>query len=602
MTTNTSNGVSRTAALYAPAREGNPCRTWSAFVRMELMGPLHALAGLSEVFAQDAEGKRPDGFLADIRKLQQATARLLELANTLLAVNEMASTCVEERLRSARHELGNRLNQVSGMVQLLELQEEGLFGAFLPDLEKMLERCRECEARLLQQGSQAPSGTPPSLKVSETEIALLVKQIDPSKQGERAAGLRAGTILIADDDPVNREVLRRLLVHEGHSVFEAGDGHEALRLLEQGSFDVLLLDILMPGLNGIQVLEHLRDGTRLRRTSVIVISALDEVHSLVRCLESGADDYLTKPVDKVLLRARINSCLLKRRQRAQELEQFFPPEVVAGLLDRPELLWTGQTAEVTILFCDIRGFSRISERLRATPEKMVQWISTIMDGLDECVLRHQGVLVDFIGDELMAMWGAPLKQPDHARRACRAALDMLACLSRLSDEWKDVIGEATSVGIGINSGQVSVGNVGSKRRFKYGALGNTVNLTSRIQGATKYLKARILLTQSTRDLIGDEFTLRRLAQLQVVNIQQPVTVYELAPAGEPGWDELKDGYERAVALYEAGPEHLEEAVQILGSLVRPFGLRGPNLFLMSRLLGAMQDRGTWSSVYALPGK
>jgi adenylate cyclase len=304
----------------------------------------------------------------------------------------------------------------------------------------------------------------------------------------------------------------------------------------------------------------------------------------------------------VLLQARINSSLLKKRQRAQELEQFFPPEVVANLLDRPDILRTGQAAEVTILFCDIRGFSRISERLRGTPEKMVQWISTIMDGLDGCVLRYQGVLVDFIGDELMAMWGAPQKQPDHARRACLAALDMIACLSRLSEEWKDVVGEKTSVGIGMNSGQVSVGNVGSKRRFKYGALGNTVNLTSRIQGATKYLKARVLLTQSTRDLIGDDFTLRRLAQLQVVNIQQPVTVYELAPPGEPGWDELKLGYEKAASLYEAGPDRLDEAAKILGSLVRTHGVSGPNLFLMSRILGAMQDRKTWSSVYVLPGK
>jgi adenylate cyclase len=217
-------------------------------------------------------------------------------------------------------------------------------------------------------------------------------------------------------------------------------------------------------------------------------------------------------------------------------------------------------------------------------------------------LRYQGVLVDFIGDELLAMWGAPQAQLDHARRACCAALDMLACVAKLSDDWKDVIGEATTVGIGINSGQVSVGNTGTRRRFKYGPVGNTVNLASRIQGATKYLKARILMTQSTRDQVGDEFAQRRLARLQVVNIQQPVTVYELAPPGEPGWDQLKDGYEKALALFESGPEHLQEAARIMGSLVIPFGVSGPNLFLMSRILGAMQDRGTWSGVHVLPGK
>jgi adenylate cyclase len=568
------------------------------------MGPLDALAGLGELLGQEAEGKRPDDYLADVAKLRQAAARLLELARELLSLDEATSTDLEEGLRRARHDLGNRLNQLCGMVQLLQIQEEALFGALMPDLDKLLELCRECEAKLLHHRSEPGAAEPANGGgLSQKEIADIVEQIKPITEESGPPVILTGSVLVTDDDPINREVLRRLLTHEGLCAVEAADGHEALRLLEERSFDVVLLDILMPGLNGFEVLKRLQEQGRLRRTSVIVISALDEVHSLVRCLEAGADDYLTKPVDKVLLRARINSCLLKRRQRAQELEQFFPPEVVAQLLDRPDSLRTGRSADVTMLFCDIRGFSRISERLRSTPEKMVQWISAVMEGLDECVLRHQGVLIDFIGDELVAMWGSlPQEGPDHASRACRAALDMLACSARLSEQWQGVVGEATTVGIGINSGQVSVGNVGSKRRFKYGALGNTVNLTSRIQGATKYLKARILLTQSTRERIGDDFTLRQLAQLQVVNIQQPVTVYELAPAGESGWEELKAGYEKALALYEAGPEHLQGAAKVLGSLVTPFGVSGPNLFLLSRILGAMQDRGTWSKVYVLPGK
>jgi adenylate cyclase len=581
----------------------NRRRAWATFVRLELMEPIVSLAGRGELLAHEAEGKRDDDYLADVGKLQKAAAGLLDLASQVVDLDDGATpTDLEEGLRRARHDLGNRLNQISGMVQLLQMQEEALFGALLPDLEAMLELCRECEARLLQQGSRArevEAGC--ASRVSEEEVALVVDQIRPVDENEPAAG-PTGSVLIADDDPVNREVLRRLLTHLGHGVAEAADGHEALRLLGERRFDVLLLDILMPGLNGFQVLERLREGTPLRRPSVIVISALAEVHSLVRCLEAGADDYLTKPVDKVLLRARLNSCLLKRRQRAHELEQFFPPEVVTQLLDRPEALRIGRSADVTILFCDIRGFSRVSERLAHTPEKMVGWISAVMEALDECVLRYQGVLVDFIGDELLAMWGAPQAQPDHARRACCAALDMLGCVSRLSDHWKAVIGEETSVGIGINSGAVSVGNTGTRRRFKYGPVGNTVNLASRIQGATKYLKAPILITQSTREQIGADLALRRLANLQVVNIHQPVTVYELAPAGKSGWDELKEGYEKALSLFEAGPDHLQDAAKVLGQLVTPFGLSGPNLFLLSRILGAMQDRGTWSGVYVLPGK
>jgi adenylate cyclase len=582
----------------APSHD-NACRAWSAFVRLELLGRIDSLVGLADLLAQEADGKRPDDYLADVAKLRQASARLRELAQALMTIEAPAP--LEKSLSQARHDLGNRLNQVSGLVQLLQIQEDNLLGAFSTDLEKMLRLCRECEAGLLGQGSRADGEAPAdACGMSEKEIALVVEQIVPL--GPEATANLIGRVLVADDSPLSREVLSRLLRQHGHSVVEADSGQEALRLLAEQPFDVLLLDLVMPGMTGFEVLQQLRDEGRLRRTSVVVISALDEIHGVARCLESGADDYLNKPVDRVLLRARINSCLLKRRQRAQELEQFFPPEVVGQLLDRPDLLQAGRTREVTMLFCDIRGFSRVSERLRNTPEKMVQWISSVMETLDECVLRHQGVLVDFIGDELLTMWGAPQPQADHAERACRAALDMVECMARLSDDWLPAVGEETSVGIGINSGPVSVGNIGTKRRFKYGALGNTVNLASRIQGATKYLKARILITQSTRDQLGADFDVRRLAQLQVVNINQPVSVYELAPRGEPGWEELKAGYEKALALFEQGPDHLQEAAGILGRMVAPFGLRGPNLFLMSRVLMAMQDRNTWSSVYVLPGK
>jgi adenylate cyclase len=588
-----------------PETRSTDQRAWSAFVRLELMGPLDGLVGLLEVFGQEAAGKRPEDFLADVGKAQLAAQRLLTFARELLdpKVNE-SLTLLTDDLRRARHDLGNRLHQVSGLVQLLQMQEESLFGAFLADLEKMAGLCRQCESRLLQQSekTQVSSTAEPVAGLTEPQIQLLVEQIQPVHDSLPRSAAEVGDILITDDDPLNREVLRRMLEHHGHRVHEAANGHEALRLLEERTFDLLLLDILMPGLNGFQVLQRLREGGRLQRTSVIVISALAEVHNSVRCLEEGAEDYLSKPVDRVLLRARINSCLVKRRQRARELEQFFPPEVVAQLLDRPELLHTGRTADVTVLFGDIRGFSRVSERLQSTPEKMVEWVSAVMEALSECVLRHQGVLVDFIGDELVAMWGAPQAQPDHAQRACRATLDMLACLPRLSSEWEGLIGEATAVGIGLNSGPVSVGNTGTKRRFKYGPLGNTVNLASRIQGATKYLKAPALLTEATRVQLGDEFALRRLSNLQVVNIKEPVAVYELTPPDQPAWSELKAAYESALTLFERGPAHLQESANILGALVPRFGLSGPNLFLMSRILGAMQDPHTWSGVYVLPGK
>ena len=205
-----------------------------------------------------------------------------------------------------------------------------------------------------------------------------------------------------------------------------------------------------------------------------------------------------------------------------QFEQFFTPELARQLARQPDLL-QGRDAEVTILFCDIRGFSRISERLG--PAQTVAWISDVMGTLSDCVRAQGGVLVDYIGDELMAMWGAPEEQPDHARRACRAALDMLARLPELNERWQAVLKEPMDIGIGINTGPARVGNTGSQHKFKYGPLGNTVNLASRVQGATKYLKCRLLITGATQAKLDQSFATRRLCRVRVVNIAEPVALY-----------------------------------------------------------------------------
>src|SRR5262249_49932542 len=148
----------------------------------------------------------------------------------------------------------------------------------------------------------------------------------------------------------------------------------------------------------------------------------------------------------------------------------------------------------------------------------VEWIRHVMEVLSECVLEHGGVVVNYIGDELMAMWGAPKEQPDHALLACRAALDMLARLPLLNERWHPVLREPMGLGVGVNSGKAGVGDIGSKAKFVYGPLGNTVNLASRVQGATKYLKTPLLITGATRATLGEEFAVRRLCDVKVVNI------------------------------------------------------------------------------------
>jgi adenylate cyclase len=281
-----------------------------------------------------------------------------------------------------------------------------------------------------------------------------------------------------------------------------------------------------------------------------------------------------------------------------QFEQFFTSELAQLLAANPDML-QGSDAEVTILFCDLRRFSHFTQKLG--PAKTGEWIGDVMETLSDCVLQQRGVLVDYIGDELMAMWGAPEKQADHAELACRAALAMREQLAPLNERWQPVLGEPMDLGIGLNTGVARVGNTGSKRKFKYGPLGNTVNLASRVQGATKYLKVKLLATGATRTAGGTVCVARRLGKVRVNNIAEPVDLYELRGGTEPRWALLKTGYERALAEFERGEFGL--AVRGLGNLLIEHPGDGPSLVLLSRAVNALvEEPGEFDAVWELPGK
>lgn len=263
-------------------------------------------------------------------------------------------------------------------------------------------------------------------------------------------------------------------------------------------------------------------------------------------------------------------------------EQAFTPELVRLVESQPELL-AGKDAEISALFCDVRGFSRLSERLG--PVRTFAWISDVLEELSECVQRHDGVLVDYVGDELFAMWGTPIEHDDHAQRACRAALEMMQCLEPLNQRWQKELSQTIGLSIGINTGVARVGNTGTKRKFKYGPVGNTVNLASRVQGATKHFKAKLIMSGATAAKLGAEFQHRRLARVRVVNIEEPIDLYELVAEGNERWRELRDRYQEALAALERSEFLL--ATKHLGNLVAEYPEDGPSQILLSRAVNAM---------------
>lgn len=264
-------------------------------------------------------------------------------------------------------------------------------------------------------------------------------------------------------------------------------------------------------------------------------------------------------------------------ERSQaNLSEFFSPRVATMLSKRPEML-VGRDAEVSVLFCDVRGFSSISERCGA--ERTIALINDVLSDLSQCVVDEDGVLVDYVGDELFAMWGAPEPQFDHAARAIRAARQMLATIQRLRERWRDELQVDLDVGIGINSGPARVGNVGSRLKFKYGVIGNTVNLGSRLQGACKQLGVKCVVSSASVMGMADRRHLRRLARLRVLGIHQPIEVFEFVAALEPRWEQLRDEYEAALRDYEAGRPG--ETVRRLGPLLQ----QHPGDRVSARLLG-----------------
>jgi len=280
-----------------------------------------------------------------------------------------------------------------------------------------------------------------------------------------------------------------------------------------------------------------------------------------------------------------------------QFEQFFTPELASQLESQPDLL-AGKDVEISVLFCDIRRFSRITEELG--PTQTTDWINNVLGVLSDSVIEHHGVLVDYVGDELFAMWGAPVERPDHATLACQAAIDMMRKIPLLNERWEKILGEPMAIGIGVSTGMARVGNVGSARKFKYGAVGNTVNLGSRVQSATKQMKSALLVSGETARQLDPRFSTRRLCRIQVVNIRNPFDLHELVSSESPDWQDFKQNYETALEAFEQADFHA--AVRLLGNLLADHPDDGPTLRLMKRLTEAMIDPSKFSKIWVLDEK
>jgi adenylate cyclase len=340
-------------------------------------------------------------------------------------------------------------------------------------------------------------------------------------------------ILAVDDNKQNLELLIRSLSAAKYEVITASDGPTALQLIDGGAVDLVLLDVMMPGMSGYEVCEKIRANDATRLLPVVMLTALHDVSNRIRGIAAGADDFLTKPFNREELLTRVKS-LLRIKTLYDDIEtknillrrvigRYVSEEVAAEIVADPgrHLKLGGEKRDVTVLFGDLRGFTPMAERLDA--EDVVDILNVYLSHVIDLVFEFRGNLDKFRGDGFMAFFGAPLAHGDDAASAVRCALALQERLKSISfAKFPDL---RLLAGIGINSGAVIAGNVGSERRTDYTVIGNEVNLAQRFEANAG--PGQVLITGATYERVKEFIEVRDLGRLRVAGMKDGVMAYDV---------------------------------------------------------------------------
>ncbi len=344
---------------------------------------------------------------------------------------------------------------------------------------------------------------------------------------------QSARILVVDDIVANVELLEALLTADGYDILTAFNGEEALQQVAEGDPDLILLDVMMPGMNGFEVCSTIKSDETTQFIPIVLLTALDRMEDKVRGLEAGADDFLTKPFNRIELKARIRSLLRirslhndveqKRRLLFRLLNRYMSEEIVTTILEDPEkrLKLGGEKREVAILFADIRGFTSFSENTSA--ERVVEVLNECFHDITEVVFNHKGTFDKYVGDCILAFYGAPLSYGDDLERCLQTAIEMQRIFEKMSEAWTDPIMKTLGLGIGINFGEVVVGNIGSERLMDYTVIGDQVNLAQRLEQAA--LRGQIIISEEVNRRMQGRLRSYEMPPISVKGKREPVTAY-----------------------------------------------------------------------------
>jgi class 3 adenylate cyclase len=352
-------------------------------------------------------------------------------------------------------------------------------------------------------------------------------------------------ILIVDDEPFNLDLLEQELIDQNYVIARANDGAEALEKVPSFLPDLILLDYMMPKMNGLEVLRHLRADEKHKALPVILLTAKATQEDKIKGLDAGADDYVTKPFDSFELLARVRAMMRIKQmhdaleewnrtlaekvqqqvgelQRMNRLKRYLSPQVAETILAEDENLFKSHRREITVVFLDLRGFTAFSDS--AEPEEVMEVLRRYHAEMGKLIFQFDGTLERFAGDGIMIFFNDPIPCPDHAEKAVRMALEMHAHVRQLREDWLKR-GYDLDLGIGLAAGYATLGNIGFEGRMDYGAVGNVTNLSARL--CAEAMGGQILVDRKTLSKIEQLVEVEPLMELQLKGLARPVPAFNI---------------------------------------------------------------------------
>src|SRR5438552_1041896 len=334
-------------------------------------------------------------------------------------------------------------------------------------------------------------------------------------------------ILIVDDNETNRDILMARLGPQGYDLTQAADGEEALTAAKEQLPDLILLDIMMPKIDGIEVCKRIKNDASMPFTPIILCTAKADSKDVVAGLEAGADEYLTKPIDQTAemtksLEQRVTD-QLGEIERMSGLKRFLAPQIAELVLSSGgEKLLDSHRRDVTIVFCDLRGFTAFADT--AEPEEVMAVLREYHDGLAGIINAFEGTLERFAGDGLMVLFNDPMSCPDPCERGVKMAVQMRERVVQLAAKWKR-LGHDLGFGVGIAHGFATLGRVSSEGRFDYTAIGRVVNLAARLCGEAK--SGQILIDGKVHTAVETLADTASVGELELKGFHRPIAAFDV---------------------------------------------------------------------------